>query len=89
MTTQTAMASIHDMATLQGVMLHVATLPVFWSSPHVTGAAGTEDTPAHHTMIMPYELVGTALSQAPVVSGQTILDTLSLVSSILLSCILP
>jgi hypothetical protein len=64
--THTTRATVHDIATLQGVMLHGATPFVFRSGPYVTGDAGTEDIQDHYAMIMPYELAGTALSQSPV-----------------------
>jgi hypothetical protein len=63
--TQTNVASILDIATLQGMMHHGATLPAFHLGSYATGAMCTENIRAYCTIIMPYELARTALSQAP------------------------
>jgi hypothetical protein len=63
--TVTAVAAVHDFATLQGATVHGAAPPIFRSGPHVAGDAGTTNLRARPAMILPCDLAAAALRNAP------------------------
>jgi hypothetical protein len=68
-----ANAHAEDIATIQGPTGHGAVPPVFITGPHAAGTANTHALRARPAMILPCDIAGFAIAQAPVDGRFTLL----------------